>query len=377
MIRTAVIGLLVIITGALSYFYILGGKSKDSAVPVRLFAVEQGNFVASVLAEGKTVARKKEQLASPIAGIVHDGGFAVGQLVPESSVVAVVGLLETDLMKKRQEFEFAKIDLEVLSEQLDQSEELFRAKAVSERELKELRIRKYKQEKFVQNLREELREKQILTTFGGTLVEKSFREGDRISAGFVLCTVVDPKSYAVEINVPQHLIGKVTLGQLVQYSSETFVAQLWGTVLEMARVADRPNNPGQYGGPQNAEPEFRVTASINKPDPDNLLLGSHVDGRFIIAEKESVLFVPLEAVLYRYDTTAVFVASQGIAKMRRVTLGLINDRFAEVVKGLGLGDSVVTHGNLDLEDGIAIKWMNREANDQEQQPRGRPVLFGQ
>jgi len=376
MIRIIIIGLLVILLGSAGYFYFFAERQGPAPVPVKLFPVQQGRFTASVLAHGKFIARKKESLASPIAGVVHDKGFMLGQFLSKGSVVASISLLETEMLKKQQDFEFAKIDLEILNEQFQQSEELLHAKAVSEREFKELKIRKYKQEKLVQNLQDELSDKRIRTGFNGVLVEKLFRDGDRVSAGAVLCTIVDPRSFAVEVTVPQHIIADVKVGQRVQYSSETFRGERWGTVLEIARVADKQSS--QYGsqyGPASAEPEFTVVATIEHSTFENFLLGSKVDARFVLAEKLTAVFVPSEAILYRNDTTAVFIASNGTARRQYVILGLANDRFVEIRNGVHPGDTVITVGNLDVEEGNVINNIEHESDNHQPKPRSRPIFF--
>jgi RND family efflux transporter MFP subunit len=372
MVRGIVIGLFVIVAGSLSYFYFIVGDENPSEVNVKVAPVQEGPFTASVLAQGKIIAQKKDALTSPIAGVVQDMGFQTGQHLRRGTVVARVRLPDVELSKKRKDLEFATIDLEILDEQFAQANDLLQAKAISEREYKELKTRRFKQNSFVQSIREELTDKVVRTSLNGLLVEKLFRHDDKIGAGGTLATIVDTASFAVKIAVPQHLLVLVKDGQRVEYSSQLFQGVRAGYVLEIARVANSQNT--QYGAPE-VEAVYGVVASIQRLPSDSFFLDSQVDARFVIEEIGRSIFIPQEAVLYRKDTTLVFVSADGKATTRYITLGLTNDRFVQIRSGLTVGDTVITTGNLDLEDGTLITQEKNLPDHDQAKPRGRVRLF--
>jgi multidrug efflux pump subunit AcrA (membrane-fusion protein) len=74
-------------------------------------------------------------------------------------------------------------------------------------------------------------------------------------------------------------------------------------------------------------------------------------------KREGVLLVPKAALL---DDAAgslpeVVVVESGIAQRRRVSIGLQNDQFVEILNGLHPGDLVATSALADLADGQSIK----------------------
>ncbi|MDP4173965.1 MAG: efflux RND transporter periplasmic adaptor subunit [Bacteroidota bacterium] len=349
---TIFIGLVFLILSCLGYFYFFREEQSIQPLMVRTVNVKYGAFTASTLGRGKIVVRKKEQLVSLVDGVVIDRGTSIGQFISEGEIIAFVRLNGPELRQKKREFEYALLDLKILNEQVLHSEELYKAKAISERELKELKIRKYKQEKYVQNLREEISDKPIKCSFSGMVIEKSFQDGDNIRAGTPLALIADTSSFAVEILVDQHQIPFIRLDQYVQYESKIFNGYRWGKVVEIARSAvDMKSN--QYGT-MSSEPEFTILASIKTKLYDNILIGAQVESRFIMEEKEGVLSIPIEAIIYRNDTTLVFVTSKGRARKKVVKTGLTNDRSIELIDGLTKWDSVITTGNLDVEDGSYI-----------------------
>lgn len=371
--KIVISGLLAIFLSSAGYFYFSANNRAPESLSVKLAPAQQGPFTASVSAPGVLIARKKETLASPIAGIVRDHGFSAGLFLRKGTIIASVTLLENEMLQKQQALEFARIDLEILEQHLQQSQELLQAKAISENEFNGLKIRKYKQEKLVENLRRELEFRPVETTFDGMLVEKKFQHGDRIASGTVLCMIVDTASFVVEIDVPQHLMAKIFPGQKVEYTAQIFPGTRYGKVLEIGQVAKQASH--QYGIGSSTPPEFTVVASIQRSRSDNFLLGSKIDAHFILQQRSSAVFVPQEAVLFREDTTIVFLSRRGIARKQQVVLGLSNDQFIEILAGVAYGDTIVTVGNLDVQDGIGIQEIGKDTKDDYQKSANRTFLL--
>lgn len=372
MTRVALIVGLIVVVGASGYFYMMSGRVSEPPKSVQFVPVQQGQFTAYLVGRGKLVAKKTEQLSSLIGGTVSDKGVPVGQFVRKGTPIAGLRLVEHELKKRQQDLEFALIDLELAEAQVLQSQELLRAKAISERELKDATIRKFKQDKLVQSLREEVGERVMRAGFDGLLVEKLFRNNERVSAGAVLATIVDTSSYAAEIAVPQRNMRGVHQNQTIQFVSELFVGTRHGIVQEISR-SSLTKQQSQFGG-MDTEPEFIVKGSFERAPFDRVLIGSQIEARFILQEKENALFVPIEVIVYQNDTSTVLLAAKGKAVRRVVKIGLINERLIEIEQGVSMGDTLLTGGTLDVDDGSSIKAPEKPATDDQTKPRNRPGL---
>lgn len=69
---------------------------------------------------------------------------------------------------------------------------------------------------------------------------------------------------------------------------------------------------------------------------------------------DDALILPLSAAFRQEDGWAVFVETEGAARLRPVTLGRIGETAAEVLEGLSEGERVVLHPNDAIADGVAI-----------------------
>lgn len=104
--------------------------------------------------------------------------------------------------------------------------------------------------------------------------------------------------------------------------------------------------------------EQRVTAVIqlSSPPQDRIGLGHGfaVEAQIVVWSAEDALRVPSSALFREGADWAVFVANDGTAQLRRVTIGFDNGQEAEVKEGLAEGDLIVLYPPADLTGGTAI-----------------------
>ncbi|GAB6191012.1 efflux RND transporter periplasmic adaptor subunit [Desulfocastanea catecholica] len=87
--------------------------------------------------------------------------------------------------------------------------------------------------------------------------------------------------------------------------------------------------------------------------------GEVLDGMFVRADivKERVdktLAVPLYSVISRNDEQYVFIEQEGLARKRKVTLGIMEKWMVQITAGLNPGDRLLIEGHRDVEDSQSI-----------------------
>ena len=97
-----------------------------------------------------------------------------------------------------------------------------------------------------------------------------------------------------------------------------------------------------------------VDVFVTLPPAPGLLLDEYMRGRIVITSAQG-LVVPRAAVLPEEDATVLFTVHDGRAHKHRVQVGVENDQVVEVTgELLRPGDLVVTLGNYELQDGMAV-----------------------
>ena len=82
--------------------------------------------------------------------------------------------------------------------------------------------------------------------------------------------------------------------------------------------------------------------------------GSAVTGEIVLKRAESVA-VPRSAVLHDDQGDYVFIVKDGVAHRADIQAGIDDGSWIAVDKGVQAGDRVVTLGNYELQDGMAVR----------------------
>ncbi|MGH7618507.1 MAG: efflux RND transporter periplasmic adaptor subunit [Gemmatimonadaceae bacterium] len=201
----------------------------------------------------------------------------------------------------------------------------------------------------------------------GYVLEKNVIAGQRIMAGDALYRVTDLTTVWVEGEVFEQDLATVHVGQTVHADFQALPGEH-----RMGRIS--------YVYP-TINPDTR-TAKVRVVLPnDDLRLkpGMYATLRIAGTARQSVLTVPRDAVLSTGERNIVFVrVAGGQLAPREVSLGASNDDRVEILRGLGLGDTVVSSATflVDAESnlGKALGGMgNMPGMDMSEPPKALPM----
>jgi len=104
--------------------------------------------------------------------------------------------------------------------------------------------------------------------------------------------------------------------------------------------------------------EQRVNTVIKFSDPPehrkSLGHGFRIETRIVIWEDKDALVVPSSALFREQDDWVVFVANDGVAVLRQVTIGHNNGIQAEVRSGLEASDKVILYPSAGLTNNSRV-----------------------
>lgn len=102
--------------------------------------------------------------------------------------------------------------------------------------------------------------------------------------------------------------------------------------------------------------EQRVNIIVDFIDPPDLLGdGYRVVAKIVTWSKEGVVKIPISALFRQGERWCAFVVEGGKARRRIVTVGHRNQEEAEILDGLGTGETVVLHPSNLLDDGMRVR----------------------
>lgn len=163
--------------------------------------------------------------------------------------------------------------------------------------------------------------------------------GQPVSPDDALIEILDLSTVEAVAHVPQHLAGKLKLGQAAHIRLHALPDRVFeAKLVHVAVEAD--------------ETTGTIEAAFHVANPDKLLRpGMKAEFSIVVSQRENVMSIPRSAVqgdpAQRFVYVKDFELKNAFVKAP-VTLGAQNDRFVEVVKGLLPGDEVVTRGAYSL-----------------------------
>lgn len=105
------------------------------------------------------------------------------------------------------------------------------------------------------------------------------------------------------------------------------------------------------------EQRVNVLADFTGPPEARQAVGDafRVEARIVVAEARDTLKVPVGALFREGEAWAVFAVEGGRAALRPVQVGRRNDREAEILVGLTVGERVIVHPGDQLQDGVRVQ----------------------
>lgn len=189
---------------------------------------------------------------------------------------------------------------------------------------------------------DDLENAQYRARFPGLVIEVPVTEGETVMPGEPLLKLGQIDPIHVLARVSQELVDRVFVGMQTEVVFDALpYATFEGEVIHIDPAIDR------------GSATFKTTISISNTDHR---VRPGMSGFVRFQNQKTALVIPQPAVTGSGSDTAVFVAENGIAKLRHVRIGEVVDvGFVEVLGGVDAGEEVVIHGLKDLQDGDTIR----------------------
>ncbi|MBG0764529.1 MAG: hypothetical protein H0S78_06520 [Tissierellales bacterium] len=184
---------------------------------------------------------------------------------------------------------------------------------------------------------EESREKfNIYSDFNGIITELDTFKGDMPLAGKKILEVQEYNNLRAYGDFIVEDAVKINEGMEVEIYSEDIGINIKNLSIEKIHPK-AVSKLSELGIEQK-----RVMVEITLPEEhENLIIGSKINIKIKIDDKDNILIVPEEAVYEKNEKTYVEVLENGEPKEVEVLLGIENEDFIEIIDGLGEGQEVI------------------------------------
>ena len=310
----------------------------DFATPVEAAPVAQETLVRSIVAVGSLLANEDVVLRPEFEGKVVKIHFSEGQQVNRGDL-----LVTLDDSIYRAELNQADARLKLSEANIKRVSALRKKGLSNEQEedqvTSELRVNKASKEL----ARTRLQKMAIHAPFDGTVGLRSISEGDYLSSGQDVVTLINANPMKLEFRVPEVYLSEVEIGQTVDVRVDAFRGELFqGEVYAIAPEVDIAGR------------SFTVRAQIPNHD-GRLVPGLFAQIELVLERKENALLIPEAALMPAGERQYVYRIEDGKAVRSEVSLGIREGDRVEVLSGLEPGARVITAGQMKIMDGSKVQ----------------------
>jgi RND family efflux transporter MFP subunit len=295
----------------------------------------------------KNIPQRLEQVATVQA--VHEVELISEAQGKITKVYAEVGaylrqgapVVHVDATLKEAAFLTAKVKLEKAKKDVERYESLRGENNLSENDVEQARLALQSAEADYKLAARDLANCTIRTPIAGFLAERTINFGAMLSQGAKVGTVVDIASLKLVVMVNEAEAARLQVGDKVSVSTPLEPdLTLDGTIKTIGLKADAAHN-------------FPIEVRLPNRKTAPLRAGQTARVQFALPS-HSALVIPRTALASGTLNPAVFIAQNGTAVKRDVTIGKQFDTDVEILQGVSEGEIVITAGINNLVGGEAL-----------------------
>jgi membrane fusion protein (multidrug efflux system) len=316
-----------------------GGGGGGGMPPMRVEAVAalKDTVVESIQATGQIEAIQAVELRPEVEGRI------VSILVREGQEVAKgAALFKVDDAELKAQVAQAEADRDLARQALERTRQLISENASSAADLEQAEAKARSADAQYDLLRIRLQRTVVRAPFGGVAGRRLVSLGDYVNTSTRLIQLQTVNPQRAVFRVPERFAGRLRRGQLVEFD-----------------IAARPQltftGEVEFVDPVVELPARTILVKALVPNGERTLqAGMFIDVRLATETRPEAVVIPEDAVLPLQNVNVVWVAADGKADRREVTLGVRTPGFVEVRNGVAAGELVVVGGAERLFPGAPV-----------------------
>jgi membrane fusion protein (multidrug efflux system) len=322
-----------------------------NAVTVEAIKVGTAAMPQTITAVGSLRSDESITVRPEVAGRISAILFNEGQRVGKGAT-----LVKLDPSINQADVEQARANLKLAKSKFDRAVDLAKSNFISGQARDEAENNLRVAQAALQLADAKLAKTEIKAPFSGVIGLRVVSVGDYVKEGadVVNLEAIDPLK--VDFRVPEIYMKQVKVGQPLEIALDALPGKTHdGRVYAINPLVDATGR------------SIVIRAQVKNADT-TLRPGMFARVRLITKDQQDALVIPEQAIVPQGDEWYVFRIVDGKAQRTRIAVGQRRDSKVEILNGLGVGDVVVSAGQLKLRDGTPVAF----ASSAEREVAGGP-----
>lgn len=315
-------------------------ERKEIKVPVKITTVDSLVLSQSMNLTGEFEGWDEVTLIAETQGTIKGLSVTEGEKINKSKVVAQIDAshIRTQLTNAESNYTKSKKDLERFTN-------LKKAGGVSQRQLEDAQLAVENAYSTVSAMKQQLGYTNVSSTISGIVNDVYVEEGSFVMPGNKIASIIQVDKLKIIIKVTQKDLAKIKENEKVKITTDVFPEKTFAGVIETISYKADPSR------------KFKVTISLQNNGKEKLRAGMF--GKVDLnndqnSNEDKSLVIPRDAIVGSLKSPSVYVAKAGKSIKKEIAIGITSGDYIEVISGLVTGDTVITSGQINLDNNSLI-----------------------
>ncbi len=314
-----------------------GGKGRQAqTLNVRGVVMAEKSLTDGIFVSGSLVPDEEVNLSFETSGKITHIYFKEGAHVQAGQLLAKINdaPLQAELRKK-------EAQLKLMQDRLYRAKALLEREAVSQESFQEAEANLTALRADIDGVKAQLAQTELRAPFSGIVGLRQVSVGAFATTATTVATLTKRSPLKVEFSVPERYAGTLEDGMPLTFTVEGDLT---------------PRSAKVYASDSRVDPDTRTytVRALYANSDGKLVPGRYVSVELTTRQYDRTLAVPSQAIVSEMGVDKVFVCRSGVAEPVEITKGLRTDAEVQVLRGLAVGDTVITSGTMQLRKGQKV-----------------------
>ena len=312
------------------------GKEKSNVLNVNGRIIRTEKLTDEIVVTGELLPDEEVNLSFETSGQVVEINFKEGSHVKQGQLLAKVNDRKLQAELKRLESQ-----LKLANDRVYRQRTLLQHDAVSQEAYEQVRTELATLQADIDIVKAEIELTELRAPFDGVIGLRQISVGAYASPTTVVSKLTRIVPLKVEFAVPEKYVNEVNPGTGLTFTIDGSLQNYSATVYAKESALDRNTHT------------LTVRAMYANPN-GRLTPGRYASINLKKQEIQDAIAIPSEAIVPEMGKDKVFLYKSGKAQPVDVTVGLRTEDRVQVLRGLNVGDTLITSGTLQLRTGLSV-----------------------
>ena len=289
-----------------------------------------------VRSSGTVLASESVDLVAEAAGRIEKIAFKEGANVTKNALLVKIN--DDDLQAQLKK---TQLQIQLASEQEKRQKQLFDINGISKEQydISVNQVNTLKADR--ENLIASIRKREIRAPFEGRIGLRYVSEGSYVSSTTRIASIQKISSLKVDFSIPEKYSDDVTVGDLVEFSSDEAKLEFTGKLYAIEPKIDAATRTVQL-------------RALCDNKNEKIFPGAYVQIELRLKKIPNALMVPSQAIIPVLKGQSILVKRNGVVVSLSVQSGIRTASFVQITNGISAGDTVLTTGLMQARPGMPV-----------------------